>query len=167
MLNRKIEYYTKVPINSYVSSVHEQPVHTHPEDLELIVALKGTVKIIVGYRTLMLKKGEVFIFNDRDIHGVYETEENNLVLTTHINIKYFKKYNETDFSSFFLMAATYLNDARYDRPVEELKKRLFSLAKMQITRTGSDENIEALGKELLQSLLSDFQYFYYRREAFC
>ena len=161
MLNRKIEYYTKVPINSYVSSVHEQPVHTHPEDLELIVALKGTVKIIVGYRTLMLKEGEVFIFNDRDIHGVYETEENNIVLTTHINIKYFKKYNETDFSSFFLMAATYLNDARYDRPVEELKERLFSLAKMQITRTGSDENIEALGKELLQSLLSDFQYFYY------
>ena len=161
MLNKKIEYYTKVPVNAYVSCIRKQPVHSHHDDIEIVVALKGTVKIIVGYRTLLLKKGEVFIFNDRDIHCIYETEGENLVLTIHINIKYFRKYNEADFDSFFLMAATSLNDARYDKPIEELKEQLFGIAKMQMKKSGSDESLEAQGKELLQKLLDDFQYFYY------
>ena len=58
-----------MPINAYVSYIHEQPVHSHNNDLEIIIALKGTIKVIVGYRTLLLKEGEMFIFNDRDTPG--------------------------------------------------------------------------------------------------
>ena len=161
MLNKRIEYYSNVPINAYVSYIHEQPVHSHNNDLEIIIALKGTIKVIVGYRTLLLKEGEMFIFNDRDIHGVYETNGENLVLTVHISIKHFKKYNKAAFSSFFLMADTYLKENRYDKPVEELKDYLFRIAKLQILQNESNDTMEALGKELFQKLIMEFQYFYY------
>jgi xylan 1,4-beta-xylosidase len=161
MLNKRIEYDAKVPIRAYVSRIYEQPVHNHLDDLEIIVVLKGSVKEIVGYRTILLKEGEVMIINDRDIHGIYETEEDNLVLTIHLNVSYFKKFNEAAYSDFFLMAATYLNDMRYDRPVEELREKLFDIARVQITQSGSDDKMDTLGKELLAKLLEDFQYFYY------
>lgn len=161
MLDKKIEYDRNVPIKAYVSRIHEQPVHTHNDDLEIFVVLKGAVRAVVGYSNLLLKEGEVMIFNDREVHGVYETEGENLILTVHINIKYFKKYNESAYESFFLMAATYLNGLRYDKPVAELRERLFDIAKAQFMQTSSDERLETLGKELLNQLLADFQYFYY------
>lgn len=161
MLDKKIEYDRNVPIKAHVSRIHEQPVHTHNDDLEIFVVLKGTVRAVVGYSNLLLKEGEVMIFNDREMHGVYETEGENLILTVHINIKYFKKYNEAAYGSFFLMAATYLNGLRYDKPVAELRDRLFDIAKAQMMQTSSDERLETLGKELLNQLLADFQYFYY------
>lgn len=161
MLDNKIEYDRNVPIKAYVSHIHEQPVHTHKDDLEIFVVLKGTIRAVVGYSNLLLKEGEVMIFNDREVHGVYETDGENLVLTVHINTKYFKKYNEAAYDSFFLMAATYLNGLRYDKPVGELRDHLFDIAKAQIMQTISDERLENLGKELLNRLLADFQYFYY------
>lgn len=161
MLDKRIEYDAKVPIRAYVSHIYQQPVHAHHEDLELIVVLKGTIRVIAGYRTLLLGDGDVMFFNDRELHGIYETEGENLVLTIHIKIKYFRKYNETAYSSFFLMAATYLNDLRYDKPLEELRDQMFNIAKTQITQAGSDEKMEIMGKELLAQLLADFQYFYY------
>lgn len=161
MLDKRIEYDTKVPIKAYVSHIHQQPVHAHREDLELIVVLKGAIRVIAGYRTLLLGDGDVMFFNDRELHGIYETEGENLVLTIHIKIKYFRKYNETAYSSFFLMAATYLNDLRYDKPLEDLRDQLFNIAKTQITQARSDERMETMGKELLSQLLADFQYFYY------
>lgn len=161
MLNKRIEYDNSVPIKTCVSHIYEQPVHSHYEDLEIIVILKGSVKALVGYRTLLLKEGEVLIFNDREIHGIYETEEENIILTVHINVKYFKKYNEGAYRSFWLMAATYLNGLRYDKPIEELREHLFNMTKAQFTQTVSDERMESLGRELLTKLLDDFQYFYY------
>lgn len=161
MLNKRVEYSSKTPIRAYVSRIYEQPVHNHQDDLEIIVVLKGSVKEIIGYRTILLKEGEVMIINDRDIHGTYETEEENLVLTIHINTAYFKKFNPAAYGEFFLMAATYLNDRRYDRPVEELRDKLFDIAKAQITQSSSDEKMDTLGKELLAMLLENFQYFYY------
>lgn len=161
MLDKRIEYDRNVPVRAYVSHIYEQPVHTHKDDLEIFVVLKGTVRAVVGYSNLLLKEGEVMIFNDREVHGVYETEGENLVLTVHINIKYFKKYNESGYGSFFLMAATYLNGLRYDKPIAELREHLFEIAKAQMMSTSSDEKLETLGKELLNRLLADFQYFYY------
>ena len=161
MLNKKIDYNRNVPIKANVSRIHKQPVHTHNDDLEIFVVLKGTVRAVVGYSNLLLKEGEIMIFNDREMHGVYETEGENLIITVHINIKYFKKYNEAAYGSFFLMAATYLNGLRYDKPVAELRDRLFDIAKAQMIQTSSDEKLETLGKELLNQLISDFQYFYY------
>ena len=73
MLNKRVEYSSKTPIRAYVSRIYEQPVHNHQDDLEIIVVLKGSVKEIIGYRTILLKEGEVMIINDRDIHGTYET----------------------------------------------------------------------------------------------
>lgn len=161
MLDKRIEYDRNVPVRAYVSHIYEQPVHTHKDDLEIFVVLKGTIRAVVGYSNLLLKEGEVMIFNDKEVHGVYETEGENLVLTVHINIKYFKKYNEAGYDSFFLMAATYLNGLRYDKPVAELREHLFDIAKAQMMYTSSDEKLEMLGKELLNRLLADFQYFYY------
>lgn len=161
MLDKRIEYDTKVPIRAYVSHIYQQPVHAHREDLELIVVMKGTIRVIVGFRTLLLGDGDVMFFNDRELHGIYETEGENLVLTIHIKIKYFRKYNETAYSSFFLMAATYLNDLRYDKPLEELREQLFNIAKVQIAQAASDEKMETMGRDLLAQLLADFQYFYY------
>lgn len=161
MLDKKIEYDRSIHISAYVSNIHEQPLHIHKDTLEIAVVLKGTVRAVVGYSNLLLKEGEVMIFNDKEIHGVYEGEEENLILTVHISNTYFKKYNETGYNSFFLMAATYLKGLRYDKPVIELRENLLYIAKAYMIHTISDEELEILVKELLTRLLDDFQYFHY------
>lgn len=165
MLDTIINYHDKVPINVKVSHIHEQPVHTHNNDLEIIVLLRGTVKVIVGYKTIILQEGKPFIINDMDIHGIYELSEDNLVLTVHINLNYFRKYNEIDYDSFFLMAETYLNDHFYDEPLEELKNFLFNLCTMKLDRQASDESLETMCADFLEFLLQNFQYFYYSEEG--
>ena len=106
MLDVKIDYPDKVPINVCVSRIHEQPVHCHKDDLELVIPLSGTIKTIIGYNNMILQEGEPFIVNDTDIHGLYETDEENIVLTVHIDLSYFRKYNEAAYGSFFLIAET-------------------------------------------------------------
>ena len=59
MLDTIINYHDKVPINVKVSHIHEQPVHTHNNDLEIIVLLRGTVKVIVGLRQSYSKKANL------------------------------------------------------------------------------------------------------------
>lgn len=160
MLDVKIDYHERVPINVCVSRIHEQPVHSHNDDLELIVLLRGSIKAIIGYTTILLKEGETLILNDRDIHGLYQTEEDNLVLTVHINLRYFRKYNKASYDSFFLMAATYLNDEPYDEPVEEMKSFLFNLSTLMLDRNTSDDTLEVMCADFLDFLLNNFQYFY-------
>ena len=162
MLDVKIDYPDKVPIHVCVSRIHEQPVHSHKDDLELFIPLSGTVKAIIGYNTLIVKEGEPFIINDTEIHGLYETDEENLVLTVHIDLSYFRKYNEAAYGSFFLMAETYLNDVLYEEPVEEMRNQLLNLCTVKLEQKTADDTLEAMCADFLDFLLKNFQYFYFQ-----
>ena len=165
MLDVKIDYPDKVPINVCVSRIHEQPVHCHKDDLELVIPLSGTIKTIIGYNNMILQEGEPFIVNDTEIHGLYETDEENLVLTVHIDLSYFRKYNEAAYGSFFLIAETYLNDVLYDEPVEEMRNQLLNLCTVKLEHNTADDTLEAMCADFLDFLLKNFQYFYYKESG--
>ncbi len=159
MLKEKVYYSKDVPIKISMCAVEEYPIHYHQNDLELMVVMEGTVKLIEGYRTILLKKGDVFIVNEWELHGIYSTGEKNKLLFIQMNLTFFQN-SETDFFYFFLIADTYYRGKKFDEPERKLKAALFKIVETALLK---DENYESRLIEQCQSVLvflkRNFQYF--------
>jgi AraC-like ligand binding domain. len=57
--------------------------------MEVVYVLEGSVGLKNGYYNYVLKQGDIFILNDREIHSFTKTSEDNMVMMMQLNLDYF------------------------------------------------------------------------------
>jgi len=155
MLKEKSFYAEGLPVNVVVANIKEYPIHFH-EDIEVVYVLGGSIRLKNGYYSCLLKQGDIFILNDKEIHSFYKTDEDNMVMMLQLDIAYFSKYYE-NFRNFFFVTNM---DEGNDESLEVLRSILARIM-MEILQKGcnfADKIIES-AHNLISCLISDFQYF--------
>lgn len=100
MLKERGYYKEELPINVVTAHIEDYPAHFH-DDLEVIYVLEGSLTVKNGYYKYLLKEGEIFVLNDREIHSFEKTKDENMVMMIQINLEYFSKYYVDLKNSFF------------------------------------------------------------------
>lgn len=158
MLEEKLQYPQGIPINVIMSSIEEYPIHYHGNDLELIVVMEGTIKLIIGYRTILLKKGDVFIVNEDELHSLYSSAPNK-ILTIQFDLGFFVQYVESlEFS--YMMCETYLNGKKIEDLNITLTSKIQELIELYVKKGANfAKKLTALSIDLLTYMKSNFEYF--------
>ena len=91
MLKEKSAYKEDLPVNVTVANVVDYPIHFH-NDLEVVYVLDGSVRMKNGYYNYILKQGDIFILNAREIHSFESNGEKNMVMMLQLDTDFFSRY---------------------------------------------------------------------------
>lgn len=155
MLKEKTVYKDELPVNVVVSNIKEYPIHFH-DDIEIVYVLDGSVNFRNGHYEYILRAGDVFILNDREIHSFSSTGEDNMVMMLQMDLSYFARYYDNLKNSFFV---TDMDDDS-DESIEVLRTLLAKIM-MEILQKGYgyERKVIETTHNLISCLISDFQYF--------
>ncbi|MCG8485800.1 MAG: AraC family transcriptional regulator [Clostridia bacterium] len=158
MLKEKVLYQDNLPVNIFVASFEEYPIHYH-EELEVIFVLDGTIKVKDGYYTYALKKDDVLIINNRELHSIMCTSEQNVILILQIDLNFFRKYHSNLINPFFITDTSY-NADKVNEPLEKLRKLMIRTMVEALNKTeGYQDRIIKYTNDFITELINDFQYF--------
>ena len=155
MLKEKTHYKEGLPVSAIVANIKEYPIHFH-DDIEVVYVLSGSVFLKNGYYTFLLKPGDVFVINDKEMHSFYKTEEDNMVMMLQLDITYFTKFYE-DFRNCFFV--TNMNDEMDDSL--DVPRAILARLMLEILQKGPNYEHKVIegAHNLISSLIADFQYF--------
>lgn len=155
MLKEKTNFEERLPVKINVVHIEEYPIHFH-DDIELVFILDGSVILKNGYYNYIMKSGDIFILNDREIHSFKKTDEDNLVMMLQFDMDYFIKHYPNLNNSFFV---TDMNET--DEAELEVLRELLTSAIMQANSAdlGYEQNIIEIAHNIITCLIEDFQYF--------
>ena len=155
MLKEKIMYKDELPINVITANIEEYPIHFH-DDMEVVYVLEGSINLRQGYYTYNMKQGDIFILNDREMHSIQSTGEDNMVMMLQLDLSYFGRYYDNLKNNFFV---TDMEDDS-DESIEVLKDILARIM-MEVLQKGYgyEHKVIESTHNLIACLMSDFQYF--------
>ena len=155
MLKEKIFYKYDLPVNVVTARIDEYPIHFH-EDIEVVYVLDGSVVFRNGYYTYTLKRGDIFIVNDREMHSFAKTSEDNMVMMLQLDLTYFSRYYDSLKNCFFVTDS----DDESDESLDILKEILARIM-MEILHKGYgyEHKVIESTHNLIANLIANFQYF--------
>ncbi len=155
MLKEKIMYKDELPINVITANIEDYPIHFH-DDMEVVYVLEGSVKLRNGYYNYVLRQGDIYILNDREMHSFESTGEDNMVMMLQMDLTYFSRYYDNLKNNFFV---TDMEDDS-DESLEVLKSILAKIM-MEVLQKGYgyEHKVIESTHNLIACLMSDFQYF--------
>ncbi len=154
MLKEKIIYREGLPVNVVVANIDEYPIHFH-DDLEVVYVLDGSIRMRNGYYTYTLRQGDIYIFNDREMHSYENTGEDNMVMMLQMDLTYFSRYYDSLKNCFFV------TDLEDEGDSLDVLRNILARIMMEVIQKGygyEHKVIESV-HNLIASLMSDFQYF--------
>ena len=122
MLFEKTTYLDDFPINIRIASITEYPLHYH-KDVEFIYVLKGEVRSKCVCSHYLLKEGDIFTNNSREVHSLTATENENIVAIFQISTRFFTQYLPKLHKACFM---TYIRNSK-DPKLDTLRKMLLHI----------------------------------------
>lgn len=122
MLFEKTTYLDDFPINIRIVSITEYPLHYH-KDVEFVYVLKGEVRSKCVCSHYLLKEGDIFTNNSREVHSLTATEQDNIVAIFQISTRFFTQYLPTLHKACFM---TYIKNNK-DPKLDTLRKMLLHI----------------------------------------
>ena len=113
MIKEKSSYADDLPVNIRIVEIDEYPLHFH-QDIEFVFVLSGEINLKCGYFTYTITEGNVFTLNGREVHGLYRTEQENIVALVQIDNYYFSHYFNRLSGSCFRTFTNVKDDERLD-----------------------------------------------------
>ena len=155
MLKEKIFYKNELPVNVVTANIEDYPIHFH-DDIEVIFVLEGSVTFRNGYYTYLLRQGDIFIVNDREMHSFEKTDEDNMVMMLQMDLSYFSKYYDNLKNCFFVTDPGDDSDESLD-----VLKTILARIMMEVIQKGYgyEHKVIESTHNLIGCLMSDFQHF--------
>ncbi len=101
-----IEHGTKFPAKIFVTSIGQSTYHWH-YDYELILVLKGSVSLKLWPEACILREGNLVMINSKVVHGLSETNENNICLIIQMKQELFENWKDKNRNyQFYLNSST-------------------------------------------------------------
>lgn len=154
MLREKIFYKDELPVSVITANVVDYPFHFH-DDMEIVYVLSGSVVLKSGYYTYTLKQGDIFILNDRDMHSLESTDEDNMVMMLQMDLSYFERYYSDLRNQFFVV------DMEEDREEDlAVLRNILAEIMMEILQKGQgfEHKVIESTHNLISCLIADFCY---------
>lgn len=162
MFRENIGFKRNSRVRASMEDISYYPIHMHDSAIEIICVLDGVVNISDSALNHKLSAGDVYIFNAKDPHKLITVSENNIILTVHIDINYYKRYYKR-LDLMYFICDSFINR---EQLVVELRFLRFLLAQIYTeyrTKEAKDSLLESLSKELLSFLMEQFQYYTYSK----
>lgn len=122
MLFEKTTYLDDFPLKIRIAKVTEYPFHYH-QDIEFVYVLKGEIKAKDVCSDYLLKEGDIFTNNGREVHGLTATDKENVVAIIQVSNRYFTQYFPTLNKACFM---TYVNNDKHPK-LDTLRKMLLHI----------------------------------------
>lgn len=153
MLKEKSFFREELPINVTTAHIEEYPPHFH-DDLEIVYVLEGSIALKNGYYSYILRQGDIFMLNDREIHSFRKTDEENMVMMLQIDLSYFSNYYG-DLNDKFFVA-----DANCGEENLDVLRNILGKIMMEVLEKGYgyEHKVIESTHNLLACILADFQY---------
>lgn len=101
-----IEHGTKFPAKIFVTSIGRSAYHWH-YDYELIFVLKGSISLKLWPDSCILQEGNIVLVNSKAVHGLNETNENNICLIIQMKQELFENWKDKNQNyQFYLNSST-------------------------------------------------------------
>lgn len=101
-----IEHGIKFPAKIFVTSIGQSSYHWH-YDYELILVLKGSVSLKLWPEACIINEGNIVLINSKVVHGLSETNENNICLIIQMKQELFENWKDKNQNyQFYLNSST-------------------------------------------------------------
>ena len=163
MRKEHVEYIKDLPINIYLTSIDQYPLHWQ-DTLEVIFVLEGSIKIGLESEKYIINKRELEIINPNEVYKM-EGKEDNLVLILQIDPGFFEKYYEDAKDTFYYTNSSD-NNAQEDEKYYELRTLISIVVYEAISKLDDyEDQIEENLLSMMYHLLNNFHYLFYEEES--
>ncbi|MDY0236190.1 MAG: helix-turn-helix domain-containing protein [Gudongella sp.] len=164
MRKEYVEYLKDLPINIFLTSIKEYPLHWQ-DAIEVLFVLKGSVTLGVESETYTLNERELEIINPNEVYRIESKDEDNLVLLIQIDPRFFEKYYDDARDTFF-----YTNSSKDNIQDDEKYNKLRSFISILVYEAVSklddyEDQIEDALLDMMYHLLNQFHYLFYEEES--
>lgn len=163
MIFESITYQDNLPFKVSFLNVGEESKHCHKE-IEILMILRGTTHYQIYHTDYELNSGDLIIADLEDLHQIHNSSEDILMLSIHVNTKYFEDIYPNIGYMFFVceecMAGPLGNRQILNNKLSLLKHQI---AKLAIDSTNPVNNLNLLKEDindLVSILVNHFQGFF-------
>lgn len=101
-----IDHGIQFPAKIFVTSIEQSSYHWH-YDYELILVLKGAISLKIWPDSCILKEGDIVLLNSKVVHGLSETNEDNVCLIMQLKQELFEnRKDKNQLYEFYLNSAS-------------------------------------------------------------
>ena len=163
MLLEFTEFQKKVPYRADFINVAQEDFHFHDE-LEILLVLKGTTHCKIHNVLYNLKASDVLIVDTKDMHRIYGTSKDAIILSMHIDVEFFLDlYPNIDYMIFACEDYSKTSSLKYkdlQKKVSVLKNHIAKTALSYLRDEYTQEDRMALLEDLIFNLVNQFQGFF-------
>lgn len=164
MRKEYVEYMKDLPINIYLASIEEYPLHWQ-DSIQIIFVLKGSLDVGIENEIYSLEEKEIEIINSNEVYSFNSKEGDNLVLVLNIDPNFFERYYD-DAKEIFYYTNSSEDDIQTEEQYYELRRYISILLYEVVSKIDDyEDKIEENLLEMMYHLLNNFHYLYYEGEG--
>lgn len=162
MRREYVSYPADTPIKITYANIREYPIHWH-NSIEILYVLRGSINVTIDTDSFEVLEKELEIINVDESHRIY-SDEDNKVLTFHIDPYFFEKYYK-DINNIFFYTNSTDDGAQEGEEYDLLRNFLAKLLCEAVQKIDDyDKEIESILIDLLYHLINNFHYLTYEKE---
>lgn len=163
MLLEFTDFQKDVPYRAQFINVAQEDFHFHDE-LEIILVLKGTTHCKIHNVLYNLKASDVLIVDTTDMHRIFGTSKDAIILSMHIDVEFFLDlYPSIDYMIFACEDYSKTSSLKYrdlQKKVSVLKSNIAKTAVSYLRDEYSKEDCMVSLEDLIFNLVNQFQGFF-------
>lgn len=164
MRKEYVEYLKDLPINIFLTSIKEYPLHWQ-DSIEVLFVLKGTITLAVESESYTLKEKELEIINPNEVYRMESKDQDNLVLLIQIDPGFFEKYYDDAKDTFFYTNSS-VDNIQEDEKYIKLRRFISILLYEAVSKLDDyEDQIEDTLLDMMYHLLNQFHYLFYEEES--
>lgn len=169
MLPEHVDYYDNLPFSISFTNIKQEGPHYHKE-MEMVLVLQGTVSYKVHHQNYHLKSGDLLVVDTEDLHHIYDSSKDVLMLTIYIDLEFFNDlYPNIDFMIFACEECGGQSKSRQQALQNKLSFLKHHLAEIMMIKTTKENNHSLLMeklKEFIFIMVNQFQGFFIEDNQF-
>lgn len=162
MLPEHINYYNNLPFSISFTNVKQEGPHYHKE-MEMVLVLQGTVSYKVHHQDYHLQAGDLLVVDTEDLHHIYDSSEDILMLTIYIDLEFFNDlYPNIDFMIFACEECGGQSKSRQQElqnKLSFLKHNLAEIMMIRLTKENDSSLLMEKLREFIFIMVNQFQGF--------
>lgn|GEM_PF-1724091 len=153
------------PYGIHIQKIGRTAIHWHEGVTEILLSLRGTIRVTAAVESWVLREGEFCFINHRSIHSL-QSEEGALGALIHVNLSYFSPQFPDLPYMFFRSNPVFDSGGKIEEgftdisPEEKLRFRalLIDLLRHDLSPEPSAREKRNLGNRLIYAMVYDFNW---------
>jgi AraC-like DNA-binding protein len=165
MFRENIGFNLNLHVKTFINGIEDYPLHMHPDVMEIICILEGSVGISDSSLSYRLDAGDVYIFNANDPHCIRNISDDNTILFLYIDINHYKDYF-ANLKKMYFICDSYRKDAQLEDELIYIRFLMAGILYRYEANRLSGAQIEENARLLVKFFIDNMQFYTYERDEF-